>query len=264
MKYDIEKIIQIIKKIAKQEVLPYFANIERQYKSDGSVVTQVDHDMQQGITFQLNKLYPEILMLAEEMSHAEQQAVIESGEPFWCLDPLDGTNNFAAGIPYFSVSMALIIDKKVSLGIVYDPVRDELFSATDQGANLNGVQIKLNDSGLLLKQSIGIIDLKRLQKSLAVKLVTDAPYSSQRSFGSVALDWCWLAMKRGHVYLHGQSNLWDYVAGHYIFKIAGGHSSTLDGGDVFINELMKRSSVAAVDESLFKEWRLWIEQNSAL
>jgi len=261
MEFDLDKITNIVKTSAQNVLLPFFANIERQYKSDGSVVTQVDHDMQRTIMLHLKELYPDVLMLAEEMSYDEQLNVMESGKPFWCLDPLDGTNNFAAGVPYFSVSLALLVDNKVKIGIVYDPIRDELFSANKNGSRLNNVEIKLKQSDLLLKKSIGIIDLKRLESTLATKLVIDAPFSSLRSFGSVALDWCWLAMNRGHVYLHGSSNIWDYVAGNYIFKMAGGYSATLNGDEVFINKIIKRSSVAAVDELLFNEWCEWISKH---
>ena len=105
-------------------------------------------------------------------------------------------------------------------------------------------------------------DKLRLSPGLATKIVSEIPYASQRSFGSVALDWCWLAMGRGHVYLHGRSNIWDYAAGHFIFKKAGGRSCTLEGESIFINELTARSSVGAVDDALFKEWTNWIGINA--
>jgi myo-inositol-1(or 4)-monophosphatase len=102
------------------------------------------------------------------------------------------------------------------------------------------------------------VDFKRLSPALATRLVGELPYASQRSFGSVALDWCWLALGRGHVYLHGRSNIWDYSAGNYIFTMAGGYSCTLDGENIFIDDLQPRSSVAAVDKKLFHEWTEWI------
>jgi len=262
MMYEIEKIAGIIKTAAIDILMPLFANVERQYKLDGSIVTEADNAMQDYIEKELSGLYPDTLMLAEEMSRDEQQKAISKGVACWCLDPLDGTNNFAAGVPYFSVSLALMVDKKIVLGVVYDPVRDELFSATElQGARMNGSSLTLVNSGLKLKQALAIIDLKRLDNKLATRIVTASPFSSQRSFGSVALDWCWLAAQRSHVYLHGSSNIWDYSAGQYIFEKAGGHSSTLSGEPVYRNELSKRSAVAAVDESLFKEWRSWLLQS---
>ena len=76
------------------------------------------------------------------------------------------------------------------------------------------------------------IDFKRLDGPLATRLATEIPYASQRSFGSVALDWCWLAAGRCHIYLHGRSHLWDYAAGELILAEAGGYSCTLDGEPV--------------------------------
>ncbi|MEN8259392.1 MAG: inositol monophosphatase family protein, partial [Pseudomonadota bacterium] len=111
---------------------------------------------------------------------------------------------------------------------------------------------------LPLSQAMGLIDFKRLPADLAVRLVTGAPYASQRSFGSVALDWCWLAAQRVHVYLHGKQQIWDYAAGNLIFHEAGGYSTTLDGGRVFANELRSRSAVAAPNKSLFEEWTAWL------
>jgi myo-inositol-1(or 4)-monophosphatase len=75
----------------------------------------------------------------------------------------------------------------------------------------------------------------------------------------VALDWCWIAAGRCHLYLHGRSNLWDYAAGQLILAEAGGLSCTLDGEPVFVRALTPRSSVAAVDAALFNAWTEWLE-----
>jgi myo-inositol-1(or 4)-monophosphatase len=199
-------------------------------------------------------------VLGEEMSEAVQQRHLSQGRPLWCLDPLDGTSNFTAGIPYYSISLALIENGKVDLGVVYDPVRDELFHADlSSPAMLNGVPIKALGSGDPqsqpdLKQSIALVDFKRLDAELAARLAVSPPYKSQRSFGSVALDWCWLTTNRVNVYLHGRSNIWDYAAGHFIFQRAGGYSCTLDEEPIFEANLKARSCVAAVNGQLFDEW----------
>ncbi|MGB5259775.1 MAG: inositol monophosphatase family protein, partial [Gammaproteobacteria bacterium] len=179
--------------------------------------------------------------------------------PVWCLDPLDGTGNFATGIPYYCVSLALLKSGRVELGLVYDPVRDECFTAQyAAGAWLDGEPLQVVDSGLTLGQATAVVDFKRLEPALAARLVTDIPYASQRSFGSVALDWCWLAAGRGHIYLHGRSHIWDYAAGSLIFSEAGGHSVSLDGAAVFARALVPRSAVAAVDRGLFEAWTNWL------
>ena len=259
MTYDLNKLHQIISTAAKTELLPRFTKVERQHKLDGSVITEADLATQQAISEKLLKLWPDTVFLGEEMTAKQQSELLKSEQPIWCLDPLDGTSNFAAGIPYFCVSLALIQHSQVSLGIVYDPMRDECFSANhEQGSTINGKPLAAVKTGLSLKQATAIVDFKRLSPEFAARIVRETPYASQRSFGSVALDWCWLAMGRGHIYLHGRSNIWDYSAGNFIFGKAGGYSCTLEGESIFVDSLLPRSSVGAVDERLFKEWASWI------
>jgi myo-inositol-1(or 4)-monophosphatase len=259
MEYSLAAIEEIIVPAARQELLPRFANVERREKRDGSCLTEADLAMQERVSRALLQHWPDTVFLGEEMEAAEQARLLAAGQPVWCLDPLDGTSNFAAGIPYFCVSLALLQHGRVTLGMVYDPLRDECFSASaEPGARLNGAPLAVPDSGLALQQATALVDFKRLEPELAVRLVTDIPYASQRSFGSVALDWCWLAAGRCHVYLHGRSNIWDYVAGNYIFDMAGGYSTTLQGDAVFTQALQPRSSVAAADRSLFREWTAWL------
>jgi myo-inositol-1(or 4)-monophosphatase len=257
--YDLEELRGIIVSAGNEELLPRFARVEHAYKADSSVLTEADLAVQARVSGELQKRWPETAFLGEEMSADEQQAILSSGQPVWCLDPLDGTRNFAAGIPYYCISLALIQDGAVSLGLVHDPVRNELFSASrTQGAALNDETLSLTPSGLELKQTTALIDFKRLDAALATRLATEIPYASQRSFGSVALDWCWLAAGRCHVYLHGRSNLWDYAAGEFIFRKAGGFACTLNGEPVFSRSLTPRSSVGAVDEQLFRAWTDWL------
>ena len=145
------------------------------------------------------------------------------------------------------------------LGGVYDPVRRECFwPRRGGGAWLNEERLGAARPPVTLKQAVGIIDFKRLSAELAQRLATQSPYSSQRSFGSVALDWCWLAAGRGDVYLHGKQNIWDYAAGSLLLNEAGGHACTLAGEAVYRAEITPRSAVAALDGALFEEWRAWL------
>ena len=259
MTYSLAVLQDMIIAAAQEELLPRFTRVERQHKRDGSVLTEADLAVQSRLAEELLKQWPDTLFLGEEMTAAEQADLLASGQPVWCLDPLDGTSNFAAGIPFFSVSLALLQQGKVLLGMVYDPVRNECFSASpEQGARLNGAPLRVKQTGLELKQTTALIDFKRLEPDLATRLVTAIPYASQRSFGSVALDWCWLAAGRCHIYLHGRSNIWDYAAGNMIFHAAGGYSCTLNGDAIFTHTLTPRSSVAAVDQSLFTAWTEWL------
>lgn len=255
---DINELVSIVTTAAKEELLPRFTRVERSFKDDGSIVTEADLAMQTRIGEALTKRWPHIPMMGEEMDESEQQRLLEtSNEGLWILDPLDGTSNFAAGIPYFSVSLALLVEGEPVMGIVYDPVRDECFSARrGDGMQLNGRPFRVEPAPLPLAKCIAIVDYKRLAPELAGRLASNPPFSSQRSFGSVALDWCYIAAGRGHVYLHGKMKLWDLVAGWLILEEAGGHSQTLDGNTVYIPTLEPRSALAALDGILMNEWAI--------
>ena len=246
--------------IAREE-LPHRCHIRRRHKADGSIVTEADLVVQQRIRAALRDAWPQHAFLGEEMTHAEQeQALGNLDQGVWCLDPLDGTNNFASGIPYYAVSLAFLRMDGVQLAIVYDPSREECFSALrGQGAWLNDQPLQADPVTRTLRETLALVDFKRLPADLATRLAQRPPYASQRSFGAVALDWCWLACGRVQVYLHGGQKLWDYAAGHLILQEAGGHSIALDGRPVYQAGLQTRSAIAALDPGLFEAWREWLD-----
>jgi len=257
---DLKKLAALVKIAAKEELLKDFGHSEFEYKEDGSVVTPADFAMQNRLEKELKQLWSDIDILGEEMSEAEQLAVINSGNAYWCIDPLDGTSNYAVGLPFFAVSIALVVDGKQELGLIYDPVRDEMFTAIKgEGAYLNGKPMSASRMKFTSnKPIVAEIDLKRLPTNLAVKLVSESIFASQRNIGSSAIDWCWMAAGRFDIYLHGGQKLWDYAAGSLIFKEAGGLSVSLDNDDVFRGKLEVRSVLACYDKKLFDHWYHWI------
>jgi len=255
MNIDRQQLQQVVISIAKEVLLPRFRAVKRQYKNDGSIVTEADHLVQQRLTEVLIELYPNSLLLGEEMTSTEQQELFESDKPLWCLDPVDGTSNFAAGLPLFCVSLALICDGDITFGLVYDLSRDECFTAIKgQGAWLNDAKLSFDDE-IELQKSLALIDLKRLPSFLQTKVMLDWPFASHRSVGSVAIELCWLAAGRAHVYLHGSQQIWDYAAGLLILTEAGGYACNFSGDKVFNGSMMPRSTVAAANKALFLEWR---------
>ncbi len=241
--------------LAKTEVLVRFEQVKAEVKQDGSLLTEADTQMQIQTQAFLEKNWPEFAFLGEESTLEAQEKAMHSEQGCWILDPVDGTSNFAIGIPVYTVSLALMVQGKIVLGLVYDPSRDELFAARQGlGAELNHQPLIAKTVKTALSQCSSIVDFKRLQPDLAIRLATQAPYASQRSFGSVALDWCWIAAGRGQVYLHGSQNIWDYAAGWLILEEAGGQSQTLDQQTVLLAKVEKRSAIAATTPELFKEW----------
>ncbi|HHT01014.1 MAG TPA: inositol monophosphatase, partial [Thiomicrospira sp.] len=149
--------------LAKTEVLARFEQVTAEEKSDGSLLTEADTEMQKKTQTFLQNNWPQYAFLGEESSTEEQEAAMNSESGCWILDPVDGTSNFAIGIPFYSVSIALMIKGQLVAGIVYDPSRDEIFTArVGQGAALNNKPLIANTAKQSLKQCSGIIDFKRL------------------------------------------------------------------------------------------------------
>ena len=260
MKKILNKLQQIIKQHAAEQIMPRYNQVAYRFKQDGSLVTDADSEMQKAMIMSLQQHWPEYTVLGEEMTEAEQQAQLDGdAKGLWVLDPLDGTSNFASGIPVFSVSIALVINNEVVLGVIYDPNRNETFSAIKgEGAWLNGQPLESKTERQSLNQCTAQIDFKRLKPEMRVCLSREHPYASQRNFGSGALDWCWLAAGRSQIYIHGGQKLWDYVAGQLILSEAGGHAKTFAGERVFKKTLTPRSVMAAVDHSLFKQLQKYL------
>lgn len=268
MSFNLEKIQQLITDTATEELLPRFQHTSSRKKADGSLITSADLAIQQRIGDALSQLHPEIPFLGEEMSAEDQQRVMkESATGFWCLDPLDGTANFVAGMPCFAISLAYLKHGEPQLGCIYDPMRDEFFHAqAGKGAFLNGARLELHQPVGILADAIAMVDFKRLPPALATHMATSPPFRSQRSIGSVALDWCWLAAGRLQLYLHGGQRLWDYAAGRLIFAEAGGVlnlSDRLDPLEQYTLDLQPKIAIGAVNQALFKLWSTWIKQNSS-
>jgi myo-inositol-1(or 4)-monophosphatase len=256
---DLERVIDVVRKVAADEVMPRYLRVAHQRKSDGSLFTEADLAAQDA----LSRLLPRIQagpIVGEEMTR-EQQAEhwIEGNEGLWCVDPIDGTSNFVNGLPYFAVSVARMRRGRSVLGVVYDPVADEMFYAqAGAGAWLNGERLPIKQHVPHLRNAMAEVDFKRLPRALGLALAESPPYSSQRNFGASTLEWCYVAAGRFDVYLHGGQKLWDYAAGSLILEEAGGRMATLERDDFWGDKLWQRSVVAARDPKLFDAWNQWI------
>ena len=262
---DLDQLAGLVRSVAREELLPRFRRTERGWKDDGSVVTEADLAVQARLGTELENRFSGIPLLGEEMPVAEQIAFLaRQPDRYWCLDPLDGTSNFAAGLPVYCISLALMQGREPVLGIVHDPNTDECFTAErGKGAWLNGLPLKCPPCSLPLRRCLAMIDFKRLDHALATALVTRPPYSSLRYAGSGALEWCWLAAGRFQLYLHGDQKLWDFAAGALILAEAGGISMTLAGKAMFAGDGLARSVLAAPDALLFGEWRQALAERGA-
>ncbi len=254
---------RLVRSAAEEELLPRFGSSGVRIKDDGSVVTAADTGMQSRLERGLRDSWPEFSLVGEEMSEGEQRAALSAVGGAWCLDPLDGTTNFVNGLPFFAVSLALLRHGQPIMGLVYDPSRQECFTAIHGGgAWLNGVPLPKALDAPALRRCVAFVDLKRLPPRLAGRVAIDPPYSSQRSLGACALDWCWLAAGRAQLYLHGGQKLWDYAAGSLILREVNGVAATLEGGPLRYDSLAGSSAVAARTAHLYEAWRVWINHNA--
>ena len=223
-----DAVIAIVRDVAGREVMPRYQKVAHSRKADGSLLTQADVAAQAALSERLRSLVP-APVLAEEMTRqhqAEQWIMGESG--LWCVDPIDGTSNFVNGLPYFAVSVALMRYGRPVLGVVFDPVADEVFSASQgRGAFLNGVRLPIKSHVPTFGAAMASVDFKRIDAPLARCLATAPPFMSQRCFGASTLDWCYTAAGRFDLYLHGGQLPWDYAAGSLLLAEAGGSVCSL-------------------------------------
>jgi len=247
--------IQILSKILLQAghniILPSFHHIcNTKTKPDGSIVSETDIAVQNWLANQLAKLTPKIKLLGEEMPEYEQLLSLNSSDYYWCLDPLDGTSNFVAGIPLFSLSLALIKDGHPIIACTVDPVRNESFTAVSgHGAKLNGNPIHcspVTDPA----EAIGFITLKWLDSEMAQHMAINRSFRTMRYIGSSAIEWAWLACGRGAFILHGNEKVWDFAAGSLLASEAGCFHSNFQGESLFPAHSIASTILASCSETV--------------
>lgn len=204
------------------------------YKGTIDLVTEADHASEAFLLGEIKSAFPGGHILAEESG-----TIQGSNEDLWYIDPLDGTVNYAHHIPIFCVSIGFASNGRLTLGVVYDPMRDELFSAEKgKGAFLNGKRISVSNTS-------------ELERSL---LVTGFPYDTWdtdldnfkyferlakktqgvRRLGSAALDVCYVGAGRFDGFWEYKLKPWDVAAGGLIAAEAGAKVTAIDGREDFL------------------------------
>jgi myo-inositol-1(or 4)-monophosphatase len=253
----------LLREAARAEILPRFRTTAGTAKADGSLVTEADFGVQRRLTAALAERWPEVALLGEEMEPDAQQRLLDTGAPIWCLDPLDGTSNFACGFPGFCISLAYIEAGQPQLALVLDPLRDECFTAArGAGAFQDGRPLAPYAPGPALGDCIAVVDFKRIPAERVPALFRKGGFRSQRNLGAVALEWCWLAAGHFQLYLHGGQKLWDYAAGRLIAAEAGCTTALFgqaSAAPVDALELGKRLALGAANPGLFEQWERFVE-----
>ena len=178
-------------------------------------------DAQHLISEIILKQFPEHKILGEEGDSGSSKATIE-----WVVDPIDGTLNFAYGLPHFCVSIAARDHQQTLVGVIYDPMRDELFTATHDGpARMNGKTIQVS-ARTQLSECVFVIGFAKSEAAIAKGLALYQHYAPKlkkiRMMGSAALDIAWVAAGRMDAYMESTIQIWDVAAGNLILVRAGG------------------------------------------
>ncbi|HEX4943168.1 MAG TPA: inositol monophosphatase family protein [Usitatibacteraceae bacterium] len=256
--------VRAVRKVAAEEILSRFRTVTAQRKDDGSLVTEADLAAQVALTDVLGRIEP-VDVLGEEMAEAEQRRIWEGGGRFWCVDPLDGTANFSAGVPYFAVSVALMQGDRPLFGVVVDPIADEAyFAVRGAGAWRDGFALRRPAGEIGLESAIAEIDLRRSLAHVRHEIKHHPPFARRLSCGSSALSWCHLAAGRTDILLHAGQKVWDYAAGALIAEEAGMRIATLAEEDFWSGPAWERSVIAARTPELFAAWRDWVRARLAL
>jgi len=206
-----------------------YERLERiQAKGPRDVVTEVDHLCEGLIMRAVRERYPNDHFYAEEIGEVAAAGDVKSGR-VWIVDPLDGTVNYANGIPFFCVSIALAAEGRPVVGVVYDPSRDETFTGAIDGPSLrNGEPIRVGDKELLadLVVTLAVGGRGNVRKRRdALKSIR-----AHRSMGSSALTLAYVACGRFDVYAQSAGlSAWDVAAAGLIAERAGAVVSSLEG-----------------------------------
>ena len=222
-------------------------------KSQNDYVSEVDYRAEQEIISTISRAYPDHAILAEESG-----ATNNTSECQWIIDPLDGTTNYLRGYPQYSVSIALKYRGKLEHGVVYDPLRDEIFSASrGQGAQLNDRKIRVTNrrslEGALLGTGIPFRpdqDLDAYIETLRVLLPNTA---GVRRAGSAALDLSYVAAGRLDGFWEFGLRPWDMAAGCLIIQESGGIVTDTDGSDNFLDSGNVVTGNIKVHEQMLKK-----------
>lgn len=233
-----------------------FGNLRRiERKGAIDLVTDADEAAEAAVLSVLRERFPDHAILAEE-GGAEGQSRFR-----WIVDPLDGTTNYAHGLPHFCTSVACEVDGRVEVGAMVDPIRGERFTAArGKGAFLGDERLQVNDTGVmqdaLLATGFPYWVQERPDRPLALFGAFIRTARGVRRYGSAALDLAWVAAGRYDGFFEMGLKPWDIAAGALLVEEAGGVATDLDGRPLDLH----KGDILACGKPLFGPMRQVIDQ----
>ncbi len=233
--------------------------VKASQKGNNDFVTNVDKEAEAMIIDVIKAAYPEHCIVAEENGTIEGK----DQDVQWIIDPLDGTTNFINGFPHFSVSIAVRLKGKTEVACVYDPMRNELFSARrGSGAQLNSTRLRITPTkelaGTILATGFPFKQKQHAQSYMNILAALFTEAADFRRTGSAALDLCYLASGRVDGYFEIGLKPWDIAAGELIAREAGAIITDFAGG----TEYMKSGNIVASSPRVVKSIIKHIRENA--
>jgi myo-inositol-1(or 4)-monophosphatase len=223
-------------------------------KARHDYVTEIDQTCERQIVREIQRFHPDHAILGEEGGEQGESEYV------WIIDPLDGTSNYLHGMPHFAISIAMQFKGRTEHAVVYDPMRDEMFTASrGGGAHLNNTRMRVTDR-ITLDNAIIATAFPFRQRGMmstytgifseVFKKVEDI-----RRYGAASLDLAWVAAGRMDAYFEIGLKPWDVAAGALLVREAGGVVSDFDGSDA----VEKSNSILAAPYKLMTPLRQIIE-----
>ena len=205
-------------------------------KGPRDFVTKTDKHVEKILIEELSKTKKNYSFLSEEVGSIENK----DKDNIWIIDPIDGTTNFLHGIPHFAICLALESKKEIISGLIYDPIKDEMFYAEkNKGAYLNNQRLRVSNKNLI-------------DECLFSSNHEGVKFSNlnMRYSGCAALDLAYVASGRLDGFFHNKINIWDVAAGALLVKEAGGIVNNLNEFDE--NNIDIRASSGAINDKMLK------------
>jgi len=214
----------------------FHAPKELQFKGEVDLVTETDQKVEAMVMATIKEKYPAHAFVGEETVSSGKGKEELTDEPTWIVDPIDGTTNFVSRVPHLAISIGFAIKKQVVVGVVYNPVLDEMYVAV-RGcvAYKNGASITSSPCTTLKNAVVatGVDPYDRTDENLSKVLGTVKKVLQHvralRRLGSAALDMCYVACGMFEAYYEKGVHAWDIAAGSLILEEAGGKCDSMDG-----------------------------------
>ena len=252
---NINVMVKVCRKAAKILIRDFgeIENLQVSLKGPGNFVTASDIKVEKILVEELQKARPTYSILSEEIGE------INNDESFkWIIDPIDGTSNFLHGIPHFAISIGLEHDKEIICGIIYDPIKDEMFVAEKgNGAYVNNKRMRVSSRSKLKDCIIFTGGPRQNPKDKELFFVEYKNFSSVvktpiRKMGSASLDIAYVAAGRCDGFWQRNLNYWDYAAGIILVKESGGFVTDFNGKNRYIENKTILVTNSKIDKEMIE------------